>query len=1065
MTSSRETEGDWSPVPAQGNVPAYYVYKKPIQSGYSDPREYRVIRLQNGLEATLVKDSKEQVAGAAMNVSVGYFQDPDNHPGVAHACEHMLSLGTNKFPKINDFQRYIKANHGWYNANTDALNTTFYFSLASGALKGALEQFAAFFNCPKFDWEATEEVLTSITNEHKGHYQDDGWLLFSVEKALANDDHPQRKFCCGSQETLLSLGPSAKSSRDSNYEGKSQSMRPSSKEYCASRMSLAIVGKDSLDDLARWVAEFFSSVENRGQHPAPVSFGKAYGKSGLGRIVRLKAKQEIYNITIEFPIPSQNPLWHVQPADYLKHFISHKGPGSLYSYLTKKGLINDIDVNKTNIDRDSALFYIYIELKGDAFEKYQEVVDACFKFINVLHKHKYNLPEWAQNEIRQLNRIFFDFNDSRQRHQSAQYAVDIANWMKLQIPHNLLLSGHLLVREWNEKQIQRTLDKLNIENCFIILQAQHHSQSAKRKWITEKWHKACYEVKNIDDKLVLKANNPKDTTEFNLAKENKFIPKNLKVDKMTVYKIKMQPALIVKTQLMEVWHKKDDQFWMPKGKIKILIQTRIPGTSVRAYVMTQLFADLIRDALREYSHDMEVAGVGFGLVPSLRGITMIVGGWNDGVSRLAQRVCETIKNLSIEERRLSIWIDKERRDQMNTLLKQPEEVSNHYLTYLLEDSSFTIEERVKALDGITIKELTEHAKSFLSELNYTILVNGNFYKEEALQIVSLLHNTFKAKPSEWRYGHRSRIPPIGGNYIWELPVRSKDEVNSGVSYYCHVGSSSDPETRVKCKLLAQILEEPANNTLREQEHIGYLVLSDTIERAESIGWRIKIRSDKHPTFVESRIEAFLEKMRKKLEDNSYQAEAEFNTHKRGLINTLTKRKEGIPDETDGFWNAIESGSYDFEQRTNDAGLVESLTRSDILNTFKMFFDPRSATRSKLSVHMVSQNPIVSSRAIDGFIRKMSEKNIKLDKKSLEEKEHYPLSELREYLQRKLAQLKIKQDTVKRLLTKLVEEYPVKDQARVKLSPKVQYIPDGTTFRDILKLSNTTRPVRNLEVET
>lgn len=61
-----------------------------------DRREYRVITLENKLEVLLCSDHEADKAGAAMDIHVGSFSDPDNVPGIAHFCEHMLFLGTEK---------------------------------------------------------------------------------------------------------------------------------------------------------------------------------------------------------------------------------------------------------------------------------------------------------------------------------------------------------------------------------------------------------------------------------------------------------------------------------------------------------------------------------------------------------------------------------------------------------------------------------------------------------------------------------------------------------------------------------------------------------------------------------------------------------------------------------------------------------------------------------------------------------------------------------------------------------------------------------------------------------
>ena len=61
-----------------------------------DNRSYRVVRLPNKLEALLVHDPETDKASASLNVNVGNFSDSDEMPGMAHAVEHLLFMGTKK---------------------------------------------------------------------------------------------------------------------------------------------------------------------------------------------------------------------------------------------------------------------------------------------------------------------------------------------------------------------------------------------------------------------------------------------------------------------------------------------------------------------------------------------------------------------------------------------------------------------------------------------------------------------------------------------------------------------------------------------------------------------------------------------------------------------------------------------------------------------------------------------------------------------------------------------------------------------------------------------------------
>lgn len=67
-----------------------------------DDRSYRVVRLPNRLEALLVHDPDTDKASASVNVNVGSFSDADDMPGMAHAVEHLLFMGTEKVPVLHE---------------------------------------------------------------------------------------------------------------------------------------------------------------------------------------------------------------------------------------------------------------------------------------------------------------------------------------------------------------------------------------------------------------------------------------------------------------------------------------------------------------------------------------------------------------------------------------------------------------------------------------------------------------------------------------------------------------------------------------------------------------------------------------------------------------------------------------------------------------------------------------------------------------------------------------------------------------------------------------------------
>jgi insulysin len=60
----------------------------------------------------LISDPDADKSGATMSVNVGSLEDPMERQGLAHFCEHMLFMGTDKFPEEGEYNDYISKNSG-----------------------------------------------------------------------------------------------------------------------------------------------------------------------------------------------------------------------------------------------------------------------------------------------------------------------------------------------------------------------------------------------------------------------------------------------------------------------------------------------------------------------------------------------------------------------------------------------------------------------------------------------------------------------------------------------------------------------------------------------------------------------------------------------------------------------------------------------------------------------------------------------------------------------------------------------------------------------------------------
>ncbi|EJC99115.1 uncharacterized protein FOMMEDRAFT_94441 [Fomitiporia mediterranea MF3/22] len=1117
-TLKEDNDQNWELIPAKDGVPAYYEYQQRIETGRLDDREYRIIRLENNLEAAIVRDKDAELSAACMDIAIGSTNDPDDMPGTAHFCEHLMFMGSEKHKQENGFQEYLNLNSGVYNASTTYSNTKFFFEVDSDALHGALELFSEFFYCPLFHKDSALREIKAVDSEYSKNRQNDTWRLAYLDNSIVHPGHPLKKFSTGNKDTFRnsfrSIGSSMRARSETSQSARSGSLSRTSsstpnrsnlqddraraekeaaakakkeaeeaaalkarerlmqwwkKEYCAGRMRLAVVGRDSLDELTRSVVNLFWLIKNTKQDPAPlVSSDQPYGKEELGKIVYVKTIEEMYQITITFPIPWQVPLWRESPTYFITHLLGHEGQGSLHAYLKNKGWIISLVAGDAIPGRGISLFKVWIALTKDGFKNYQEVILTCFKFINLLHGSTF--PEWMQKELKIIQEISFRFEE---KGHAVPHACSIAtSSMRFPAPRALLLSGPVLFWEWDEKSVSNILKGMNIENCYIVVAAKDHDHLHGESWHKERWYGAEYVKKPFGAQFIADARRDNNIPEITLPAQNPFLPENFEVHKVHVERPRKRPVLIKRSPLMEVWHKKDDQFWVPKAIVMIAARTPIAGSSpnLRALTLTRLFVYLVEDALAEYSYNANVANLGYNIQSAATGFKITIGGFNDKLHVLAEAVLRKIRHLEIRKDRLKIVIEQAERNLNNLDLQDPSDLSIRYLNYLADDYEFRKEEEQEVLKGITVAELSKHVDELLSELKFIVLVTGNLGKERVLHSKPVAED--KLPKLRTRLLRKDTQDATGCNYVWKLPVPNTREANSSIAYYCHVGNYSDPRTRVTCSLLSQILDEPTFDFLRTKEQLGYNVYSEMVADIESIGWRLVIQSEMASEYLESRIEAFLRYMRKIIRGMLVE---KLDEHKRSLGRIWTAKVKHVPQETATFWSSIASGYYDFERSETDAKLLRDVSLSDVRTMFERCLDPSSEKRCKLSVHMHSKRPPkspgepappnVSRRTAQEFLSLLKKEGIFVDEKEYNSmcEVEVTVPEMHEYLEKTSLNdlLKRNHDKVKDLfgkLNSLVKKYPAKPAL------EAEHIHDGAKFKQGLHLSDLAKPVEKFKVE-
>lgn len=111
----------------------------------NDQRQYEAIRLPNNLKMLLVHDPEITKSACSISVGVGSYFDPKRSLGLAHFLEHMLFMGSSKFPSHNEYSSFISQNSGSDNAYTSDEETNYYFEVKNSAFNEAVDRITNFF--------------------------------------------------------------------------------------------------------------------------------------------------------------------------------------------------------------------------------------------------------------------------------------------------------------------------------------------------------------------------------------------------------------------------------------------------------------------------------------------------------------------------------------------------------------------------------------------------------------------------------------------------------------------------------------------------------------------------------------------------------------------------------------------------------------------------------------------------------------------------------------------------------------------------------------------------------
>jgi insulysin len=690
-------------------------------------------------------------------------------------------------------------------------------------------------------------------------------------------------------------------------------MRFHREHYSANLMKVVVLGRESLDTLQEWVEELFSPVENKNLPQNRWDGASPFTDKELGMQIFAKPVFDMRTLDFYFPYPDEENLYEAQPGGYLSHLIGHEGPGSILAYLKNKGWANGLGAGTNPVCPGDALFSISIRLTEDGLKHYQDVTKTVFEYIAMLKEQKL-LPRWVFEEIAVMSEVDFRF---KQKSNASKTTSALSAAMQRPYDRDHIISGPAIVRKFDPEAIQRGLRALNPDNFRLTLVSQEYPGNWDKR---EKYYGTEYRYEEIPVEFrqqlqqASTAGSSERPAELHLPHVNEFIPDpaSLDVEKKEGLEPLKHPKLIRHDERVRIWFKKDDRFWVPKANLHVTLRSPLVALSPYTMAIAQLYQALVQDSLIEYSYAAEIAGLEYSLSTHTLGLDITIAGYNDKMIVLLEKVLKSLRDLEVRTDRFDIVKERLMRGYRNWDYQQPYYQIGAYTRWLQHDRGWINEQYAAELPHITEQDVRSFKEQLLRQLHIEVLAHGNLHKEHALNFTNLVESVLRPRrlpSSQWPI-RRSLIYPPGSDLVFEKELKDPANVNHCVEYLLYCGSNQDRDLRAHILLFAQLAREKVFDTLRTKEQLGYVVFGGESISVIWAGYRILIQSEKHPEFLEKRIDAFLEQLGKDIEE---MPEAVFEKHKNSIINKRLERLKNLTQESNRFWNHLVSEGFDFEQ--------------------------------------------------------------------------------------------------------------------------------------------------------
>ena len=767
-----------------------------------DLRDFCGDKLDNGIKYIFINDKYLETSYVSIAINVGTYADTAY--GLAHFLEHMLFMGSKKYPDVDYFFNKLKELGGTSNAYTDKFNTVYYFDIFNSGLNEIFDIFSRFFIDPLFKKESIEKEMNAVNNEHLKNINNDNWKLDYFINFISDTNSSINKFGTGSLETLNV--PNIRELLIDFYN----------KYYITENISICIASSLSFDKLYKMINNTFGKIKKNDNNSnlSKYIIQKPFYNNNILKTYHLIALSKIYKLIYIWEIPILKDYLESKDFDILEYILLNNSENSLSYHFHNLGLT--INLNIDILFEGKFIFYLSLTEKGFSHTDYIESV--IFSYLNYIYT--LNLNEYVKYII-QISDFNFNYNNK------IETGNDLCNILATQ--HFLINTKYVLknLMSMNPKGRKYSLNKLykeniNSDNFIKILISDKKIGIYKYKELI--YYKNTFYGEILSNtKVKLRSNQ---ILKLNI-RDNKYLDSNIKlINNLDEFNI----PILISNGLWREWYGACSKFNEPIINIFLQLNNNKYFNSCHNFLLTNISCNIINFILSikfykvfDLSYNISLSSNStlssiFINIKSLNDINKLKLLIND-LYHFLENISENVNKISnhfIENLLLSY-------ENMynNIKFSNPYEYSCYLINLSILPNIYSSKELLFNLKKINNNILKKYIiNELFKEVNLTILTYGNTY---------LFNNLFDKFKNIFILQTNKYVEPYPSNNILQniiIKHPNKNETSICVNYLFNIGPFV-PKICLLMNLTIKIFSQQFFNILRTQKQFGYLVKMST----------------------------------------------------------------------------------------------------------------------------------------------------------------------------------------------------------------------------------------------